>query len=79
MKINSNSIRLIWLNLKGGVIFSESGFVQNLFDSKIYNLIDSKGEKKFDRDQFKICSIWFHSNTNSAQNSFHSLNSVWKF
>ena len=69
MKINLNLIRSIQLQLWDGVKFSETGFVRNLFDLKVYNLIDSKGEKIFEKfdenrvesDSFEIRSIRFEN------------------
>ena len=45
--------------------FSDAGFVR--FDSKIYDAIDSKGEKYFgfDKNQFEIRSIRFDSTSSS--------------
>ena len=54
MKINSKFVRFD-SNYRVESNFSDAGFVRNLFDSKIYDLIDSKGEKlfeKFDKNQF---------------------------
>ena len=63
MKINSKFVRFD-SNYRVESNFSDAGFAQNLFDSKIYDSIDSKGEKwfkKFDKNQFKIRLIRFAS------------------
>ena len=63
MKINSKFVRF---DSNYGVKsnFSDAGFVRNSFDSKIYDSIDSKGEKvirKIRKIKFEICSIRFDS------------------
>ena len=63
MKINSKFVQFD-SNYRAESNFSDAGFVQNLFNSKIYDLIDSKGERyfeKFDKNQFEIRSIRFDS------------------